>query len=144
VVGSGLIVSSPLRLPPAGIVRAGPPADDLLLVVRGGANGLSDAVLERAVGDTWAAFQFFGVSVFAAPGDDVGALSGRHAQMARRRVVRVARCGALRASGFAVVATFATVDHFSVVLAEVSVEEFDRLRAAFSGPVANPGYRPDR
>ncbi len=47
----------------------------LLLVVRGGANSLSDSVLERSVGDCWEQYTFFGVSVFGAPGDDLVVLS---------------------------------------------------------------------
>ena len=118
--------------------------DDVLVVVRGGANALSDAVLERATGDTWEAFSFFGVSVFAAPDDDLVAMSERRPQLRRRREVRVARCGDLRVADFEVVATFANRDHFSIVLADVGLATFARLRDAFSDPVANPGYQPDR
>jgi hypothetical protein len=133
-----------LRLPPPEITRDEPPRDDVLLVVRGGANTLSDAALERATGDTWEKFSFFGVSVFAAPDDDLVALSQRRPQLRRRREVRVARCADLRAAGFDVVATFANPDHYSVVLAEVGPAAFARLRDVFSGPVLNPGYQPDR
>jgi hypothetical protein len=66
----------PLRLPPAEIVRDGPPPDAQLLVVRGGRNSLSDANLERASGDCWEQHGFFGISVFGAPGGDFVALSG--------------------------------------------------------------------
>jgi hypothetical protein len=52
-----------LRLPPAEILRERPPPDDQLLVVGGGRNTLSDANLERACGDCWEKYGFFGVSV---------------------------------------------------------------------------------
>jgi len=42
-----------MRLPPQSLLRDEPPPDDLLLVVRGGANSLSDVVLDRSAGDCW-------------------------------------------------------------------------------------------
>ncbi len=86
-----------LPLPPEEIVRQEAAPPDLLLVVRGGRNSLNDANLERAVGDCWLTYGFFGLSVFGAPDDDLVALSNSVSQVRRRREVRVARCGHLRA-----------------------------------------------
>lgn len=135
---------APIRLPPAGIVRAAPTPGDQLLVVRGGRNSLSDASLERATGDCWAQYQFFGVSVFAAPDDDLVALSERVSQIRRRPEVRVVRCGELRSAGFEVAATFSNPLHFSVVLPDATTATFASLRSCFSDPVPNLGYEADR
>jgi len=113
---------------------------DLLLVVRGGRNSLSDAVLERAAADTWERHRFFGVSVFGAPDDDLADLSRREPAIRRREQVRVARVGVLRQSGFEVVPTFPNPAHHSVVMEEVeSPTVFASLRACFSGSQPNPG-----
>jgi len=133
-----------VRLPPAEIIRDEAPPDDLLLVVRGGRNSLSDAHLERATTDTWERYRFFGVSVFGAPDDDLGSLSQREAAIRRRAEVRVARVGMLRVGGFDVVPTFANPAYFSVVMAEASPTIFAQLRSCFSAPQPNPGHEPDR
>jgi hypothetical protein len=133
-----------VRLPPPGIVREGPPPDDLLIVVRGGRESLSDAILEPATTDSWEAHRFFGFSVFGAPDDDLVGLSAREPAIRRRAEVRVARVAVLRAGGFEVVATFGNPAHYSVVLAEASVSMFQAVRRCFSAPQPNPGYEPDR
>ena len=112
--------------------------------MRGGRNSLSDANLERATGDCWEEYEFFGISVFGAPDDDLVGLCAMVSQIRRRPEVRVARCGELRASGFEVSATFSNPVHFSVVLPDVTSATFALLRSCFSEPVANPGYEPDR
>jgi hypothetical protein len=133
-----------MRLPPVAIVRDEPPPDELLLVVRGGRNSLTDANLERATTDTWERYRFFGFSVFGAPGDDLVGLSRREPAIRRRPEVRFARVGAIRSGGFEVVATFTNSAHYSVVLPQVSSVAFDQLRACFSAPQPNPGFEPDR
>jgi hypothetical protein len=129
-----------VQLPPPEIVRAESPPSELLLVVRGGRDSLSDANLERATTDTWAQYRFFGISVFGAPEDDLVALSLRVEAIRRRPEVRVARVGALRVAGFEVVPTFTNPAHFSIALAEASSSAFEALRSCFSEPVANAGY----
>ena len=133
-----------VRLPPSRIVREGPPPDDLLLVVRGGRESLSDAILERATTDSWETYRFFGVSVFGVADDDLSRLSAREPAIRRRAEVRVARVGALRGGGFEVVATFGNPAHYSVVMAEASASMFQAVRSCFSPPQPNPGYEPDR
>ncbi len=133
-----------MRLPPANIVRAEPPPDDQLLVVRGGRNSLTDTNLERATGDCWEEYGFFGLSVFGAPGDDLIALSERVGPIRRRPEVRVVRCGVLREAGFEVAATFSNPLHVSVVLPDATASTFAHLRSCFSEPMPNPGYEADR
>jgi hypothetical protein len=132
-----------VRLPPRHLLRDEPPPDDLLLVVRGGARSLSDVALDRSAGDCWDQHGFFGVSVFAAPGDDLIALSRSNTAIRRRSEIRTARCGALRAGGFEVAATFTNPGHYSVVLPDATPERFALLRSCFSPPVENPGFEPD-
>ena len=112
--------------------------------MRGGLNSLNDSNLERATGDCWEDYEFFGISVFGAQDDDLVALSGIVSQIRRRRELRVARCGELRTSGFEVAATFSNPLHFSVVLPDATAQTFASLRSCFSAPLANPGFQADR
>lgn len=132
-----------MRLPPAHLLRDESPPDDLLLVVRGGTHSLDDPTLERSTSDCWEQHGFFGVSVFAAPADDLVVLSRAHLAIRRRRQVRTARCGTLRAAGFEVAPTFGNPAHYSVVLTDATLERFERLRSCFSAPFDNPGFDPD-
>jgi hypothetical protein len=133
-----------MRFPPRRLLRDEPPPADLLLVVRGGVNSLSDTALDRSASDCWEQYGFFGVSVFAAPRDDLIALSRSNAAIRRRSEVRTARCGSLRAAGFEVAATFTNPGHYSAVLPDATPERFALLRSCFSPPVENPGFQPDR
>jgi hypothetical protein len=104
-----------MGLPSPSFLRPGPPPDDLLMVVRGGTRTLSDAHLTNQVGDCWERYQFFGVSVFGVPGDDLVALSRAVRAIRIRPVIRVTRCGALRSAGFEVMPAFPNPFHSSVV-----------------------------
>lgn len=132
-----------MRLPPEELLRSEPPPDDLMLVVRGGTRSLSDNHLDNQVGDCWERHHFFGVSVFGAPDDDLEALSRAVRAIRIRPVVRVARCGALRAAGFEVMPTFPNPHHFSVVLPDAAPATFDSLRGCFTVPEPNPGHEPE-
>ena len=83
------------------------------------------------------------VSVFAAPDDDLAAVSAAVRAIRIRPVVRVARCGALRAAGFEMVPTFPNPWHFSVVLPDATPSTFGALRDCFGSLVPNPGHIPD-
>ncbi len=133
-----------MRLPPAELLRAVPPPDDLLLVVRGGSGTLSDHHLANQVSDCWDQFGFFGVSVFGAPNDDFTGLNRDVRAIRIRPVVRVARCGVLRVAGFEVLPTFSNPRHFSIVLADATPATFEKLRGCFSEPQPNPGHQPDQ
>ncbi len=129
-----------MLLPPSDVLRPEPPPDDLLLVVRGGTKTLSDGHLANQAADCWERHRFFGVSVFGAPGDDLVAVSAAVRAIRIRPVVRVARCGALRAAGFEVLPTFSNPWHFSVVLPDATPATFEGLRTCFGGLAPNPGY----
>jgi hypothetical protein len=132
-----------MRLPSQSLLRAGPPPDDLLMVVRGGTRTLSDAHLTNQVGDCWQRHQFFGVSVFGAPGDDLVALSRAVRAIRIRPVVRVTRCGVLRSAGLEVMPTFPNPHHYSVVLPDASPTTFEAVRTCFGATEPNPGHEPE-
>lgn len=129
-----------MRLPSSDLLRAEAPPDDLLLVVRGGTQTLSDGHLSNQVGDCWERHRFFGVSVFGAPDEDLVALSKAVRAIRIRPLVRLARCGALRSAGFDVLPTFPNPHHFSVVLPDATPSTFEALRGCFTVPEPNPGY----
>lgn len=104
---------------------------------------LGDAHLANQVGDCWERYRFFGVSVFGAPGDDLAGLSHEVRAIRVRAVVRVARCGSLRAASFEVAPTFPNPRHFSVVLPDASPPTFESLRRCFGEPRPNPGHEPE-
>lgn len=113
-------------------------------MVRGGARTLSDGHLANQAGDCWEQYQFFGISVFGAPDDDLGAVSAAVRAIRIRPVVRVARCGDLRAAGFDVLPTFSNPWHFSVVLPDATPATFEKLRTCFGDAVPNPGHVADQ
>jgi len=109
------------------------------MVVRGGTRTLSDAHLTNQVGDCWERYQFFGVSVFGVPGDDLVALSRAVRAIRIRPVIRVTRCGALRSAGFEVMPAFPNPFHSSVVR-PISPSTVELLRHCFGAPQPNPGH----
>lgn len=131
-----------MLIPPSSILRAEPPPDNVVVVIRGGEHSLDDAVLDRAVGDCWDAHGFFGMSVFADPaGNDIGELAGR-TPLVRRRVLRTALVGRLREADFEVMPTFANRYHFSIVMPDATARTFEQVRLCFGPAIANPGYEP--
>lgn len=75
-------------------------------------------------------FGFWALSVFLVPDDDLVCLSQAVVAVRRRRTVRVANCGELRAAGFALLDTTRHPLHLSIVLAELTVATFDRAGPA--------------
>ncbi|HVE46554.1 MAG TPA: hypothetical protein VNA57_07385 [Acidimicrobiales bacterium] len=129
-----------MLMPPAGILRAEPPPDNVVVVIRGGERSLDDAVLDRTVGDCWAAHGFFGLSVFADPANsDIGELA-RRTPLVRRPVVRTALVGRVREAGFEVMPTFSSSYHFSIVLPDATAPTFEQVRLCFGPPMPNPGF----
>jgi hypothetical protein len=118
------------------------PPGDATLVIRGGVDSLADGILIRTAETNHAAFGFWALSVFLAPGNDLVALSREVSTIRRRRNIRTASCGTLRAAGFPLLDTTRHPLHFSVVLAELTTATFERLRRCFSDPVTNPGFEP--
>ena len=62
-------------------------------------------------------------------------------ELARYRQVRVSTVAAVRAAGFAFLAT-GDRPHFDIVLPDVDAGTLARLDGAFDPPVPNPGRRP--
>jgi len=118
-----------------------PPAN-ATVVVRGGERSLSDEILRDTAEANFEAFGFWALSVFLAPDDDLVRRSQDVVAIRPRRLVRTAECGHSRAAGFPLFDTTRHPLHFSVVLAELTVATFARLRSCFSGPTPNPGYDP--
>lgn len=106
------------------------------------ARSLEDEALARAVGDCWLAYGFFGLSVFADPTNEDIADLARRTPLVRRRVIRVAVVGRLRAAGLDVMPTFANQYHFSIVVPDATEQTFDHVRGCFGPPMSNPGYDP--
>ncbi len=130
-------------MPPRSVrLRGDLPPADATLVVRGGVRSLSDDILHRTAEANMEMFGFWALSVFLVPDDDLVRLSQEVVAVRRRRTVRAANCGELRAAGFALLDTTRHPLHFSIVLAELTVATFDRLRSCFSDPMPNPGYAP--
>ncbi|MGQ0431531.1 MAG: hypothetical protein ACT452_03875 [Microthrixaceae bacterium] len=129
-----------MLIPPASILRAEPPPDDMVVVIRGGERSLEDAALDRALSDCWDAHGFFGLSVFADPTSADIANLARRTPLGRRRVVRIAVVGRLRESGFEVLPTFANRYHFSIVVPDATPRTFTEVRSCFGPPMTNPGY----
>lgn len=119
-------------------VRGEEPPDDAVVVVRGGANGLAPSTIRRTARNTFDEFGFFGVSVFAALDGTVEELCQAVEAIRRYGAVQESTFGALRRAGFPLIATGAR-PHFDIVLADLSDETIDRLRACFGPPYPTPG-----
>lgn len=131
-----------MLIPPSNILRAEPPPDDTVVVIRGGERSLDDAVLERTVGDCWAAHDFFGLSVFADQANNDIAELARRTPLVRRPLLRTALVGRLREAGFEVMPTFANLYHFSIVMPDATAGTFELVRLCFGPPMRNPGFEP--
>jgi hypothetical protein len=111
-----------------------------LLVVRGGERALDDDHVRRASELTRARWGFDGISVFEAPNADVLELCRRVQAVAERPKIRTAFARDLRRAGFALLDTGAEL-HWTIVLADLEPETFQRLRSAFGPVIQNPATR---
>ena len=113
-----------------------------LVVVRLGSITMTDDRLAKACARTYERWAMFGFSVLEVPGgDDYGLLARLRPEVAQRRQLLVADGHALTADGFPVLPTLEH-PHWTVVLAEATPAQFERVRRHFRGPVANPGWAP--
>jgi hypothetical protein len=119
-------------------LRGEEPPDDVVVVVRGGINGLSPDVVVRAARRSLTAFGFLGISVSLAIDEPVEALCARLDGLRRYGQVRLSTAGALRRAGFALLAT-GQRPHFDIVLPDVESGTIVRLDAVFGPAVPNPG-----
>lgn len=111
-----------------------------MVVVRLGTRTLDDAELRRAVDECQALWGVSGLSVLEVPRGDFASLAALRPIVATRRSLFVADCEQLLAAGFAMIPTF-DQPHWTLVLDDVSLQGFARLRSVFHGPMSNPAYR---
>lgn len=129
-------MDSPINL---SLRREEPPADGAL-VVRGGINTLSSDHVCRQAAISLRQYGFWAISAFLARDGDVASVVDAIAVLQERPKLRLARCGDVRAAGFALLPTGAAL-HYSVVLADLTETTLERLRGCFGVPVPNPGFR---
>lgn len=120
------------------VLRGEEPPTDTVVVVRGGMNGLDPATIARTATRSLDAMGFLGVSVFLALDQTLAELCGSLDELVRYRQVRVSTVAAVRAAGFAFLAT-GDRPHFDIVLPDIDARTLARLDGAFDPPVPNPG-----
>lgn len=111
----------------------------LVVVVRLGEQTLHDGHLTRAVEECHGRWGIWGFSVLELPDGDYGELVRLRPFVATRRRLFVARSGDLLADGFPLLPTL-DHPHWTVQLAEPTVEHFARVRRHFAGPIENPAW----
>jgi hypothetical protein len=111
-----------------------------LVVVRLGVTTLSDQRLADACERTHARWGIWGFSVLEVPdGDDYERLARLRPEVRLRRQFLLADGRSLVAAGFPLLPTL-DFPHWTVQLAENSLEGFARARSHFTGPVSNPAF----
>jgi len=120
------------------LLRGEEPPADVVVVVRGGMNGLDPATVTRTASRSLDAMGFLGVSVFLALDQTIAELCGSLDELARYRQVRMSTVGEVRAAGFAILAT-GDRPHFDIVLPDLDAATLARLGAAFAPAEPNPG-----
>jgi len=116
------------------------PAPTGLVVVRLGARTMEDKLLLRSVEQCHDRWGIWGFSVFEVPDGDYEQLARMRPIVAERRQLLVAEATALVDGGFPLLPTL-DAPHWTVVLADATSAQFDRVRSHFEGPIANPSYR---
>jgi len=111
-----------------------------LVVVRLGARTMDDVLLMRSVEQCHDRWGIWGFSVFEVPNGDYDRLARLRPIVAERRQLLVADARALVEDGFPLLPTLDS-PHWTVVLAAATAAQFNRVRAHFEGPIANPSYR---
>jgi hypothetical protein len=111
-------------------IRDESPPDDAAVVVRGGLHSLDVEKVRDTCLDSMADSGFYGLSVFATLDGDVAALCARVRRLRSPGTIWVAQCGALRRSGFELLATDAQ-PHYDVVLPNVETATIQRVVACF-------------
>lgn len=110
-----------------------------LLLVREGANTLSDASLERACSRAHELIGVYGFSVLEVPGGGLEELARLRPILRTRRRIMLAAGSDLIGAGFALLPTL-DYPHWTVVVAEPTSRRFAAVREQFSEPVPNPVY----
>ena len=131
-------------LEPLALREAEPPG--LLIVVRLGARTLEDDSLTRSVQECHGRWGIWGFSVLEVPDGDYERLARLRPIVTERRQLLTSDGHALISAGFPLIATL-DAPHWTVVLAEPTLDQFERVRTLFNGPIDNPvfkGRRPVR
>ena len=119
-------------------VRDEAPPDDTVVVVRGGL-AAADSI-RRTAEVSLALHGFYGVSVLLAFDLSIEDLVRRTPELApeRYKQLRTTTVRRVRQAGFELLA-FGEWPHYDIVLADLSDETVEGLRACFGPPFANPG-----
>jgi hypothetical protein len=114
---------------------------ELLVVVRLGANTLTDSHLERSTAECHHRWGLYGFSVLEVPNGDFDLLARLRPIVTQRRQLLIANGHDVIADGFPLLPTL-DHPHWTVTLANTEPSTFERVRSLFTGPVPNPTYRP--
>ncbi len=112
---------------------------DLLVVVRLGSITLADEALRKSVAETHDRWGIWGFSVLEVPNGDYQLLARLRPIVATRRLLLVAKGHDLIAAGFPLLPTL-DHPHWTVVLSEPSIGQFEHVRRLFHGPIENPAW----
>ncbi len=110
-----------------------------LILVRLGRTTLSDSKLADNCSDTFELWGFYGFSVNAMTRNDYRALARRVPALSYRQWIMEASGPELVADGFPLFPTRGG-PHWTVVLSEPAMQQFERVRAHFSEPKLNPSW----
>lgn len=128
-------MKQPIRL------RDEPLPADPTVIIRAGANGLTDESLLRTTNRSRDEHGWLAVSVYAVPADGVAALAVGRDHLARYGSIARSSAGWLRAAGFPLLPTQSDPHHYDVILADQRRTTLDRLRGCFGTAEANPAKR---
>lgn len=119
------------------VLRDESPADDAVVVVRGGL--LTTDSLQRSLERCRRQYGYLGLSVYGAVGMSIAELVDAVPQIGpdRYRRLRLSTFGTLRAAGFPLWPTL-LFPHFSIVLPDSEGVTLDRLERCFGPPQPNP------
>lgn len=113
-----------------------------LVLIRFGAQTLSDERLHETCIDMHETYGLFGFSVNGLDHDDWAMLAREVPILRRRRKVLTAQSEVVLAAGFPVLPTLKH-PHWSVVVSRPTSEQFGRVRDAFGEPIDNPTFDRD-
>ncbi|MCL5444605.1 MAG: hypothetical protein M1121_00880 [Actinobacteria bacterium] len=111
----------------------------VLILVRLGVATLEDDHLSRSCQECFGRWGMWGFSVLEVPGGDYNHLARLRPIVAERRMIWTASGPELAAGGFPVLPTL-DFPHWTVVLSEPTPNQFQKVRALFTGPVENPAW----
>jgi hypothetical protein len=116
------------------------PTPALLVIVRLGANTLTDTHLGRSISECHERWGIWGFSVLEVPDGDYAQLARLRPIITQRRQLLVAKGHDVTDAGFPLLPTL-DHPHWTVTLASPGTAAFERIRSLFDGPIANPAYR---